>query len=284
MADPKRPVLRYHGGKWRLAPWIIGHFPAHRVYTEAFGGAGSVLMRKQRAELVEVFNDLDGEIVNLFRILRDPSSSRRLCEVVALTPYSREEFALSYKRARDPVEQARRTVVRAFQGFGSDSASGAQTGFRSNGNRQNRHPARDWTNYPAEIATFADRLTGVVIEHRAGAEVIQQHDAPATLHYVDPPYVLETRSVHTRRTGKGYRHEMSAADHRGLADVLRAATGMVVLSGYACPLYDELYADWERVTRAVKADGNGDRVEVLWLNRSAADRLGQHSLSLGGAA
>ena len=273
MSVPTRPVLRYHGGKWMLAPWIIEHFPPHRIYTEAFGGAASVLIRKPRAKLVEIYNDLDGEIVSLFRVLRDPDGSARLAELIQCTPYAREEFDLSYEPSNDPLEQARRTMVRAFQGFGSDSASGAKTGFRANGNRQSAHPARDWKNLPAAIGSFCARLAGVVVESRDAIELIEQHDGPGTLHYCDPPYVHETRSANVVRTGKGYRHEMTADAHRALARTLHEVEGMVVLSGYAGTLYDELFCDWEVSRRKTFADGGLDRVEVLWLNPRASDAI-----------
>lgn len=273
MSAPTRPVLRYHGGKWMLAPWIISHFPAHRIYTEPFGGAGSILMRKDRASMVEVYNDLDGEIVGLFRVLRDISTAQRLIELLQLTPYAREEFTGSYEPSGDPVEQARRTVVRAFLGFGSDSASGAKTGFRANGNRKNAHPSRDWTNYPASIAAVCERLQGVVIENRNAIEIMQQHDAPRTLHYCDPPYVHETRSAAVVRSGKGYRHEMTTADHQELAEALRAMAGMVIVSGYDSPLYSDLYAGWAVKSRAALADGALDRTEVLWMNPACAAAL-----------
>lgn len=277
---PTRPVLRYHGGKWMLGPWIIDCFPAHRIYTEAFGGAASVLLRKQRAKLVEVYNDLDGEIVSLFRVMRDPVTAAALREVLQNTPFARAEFQQSYEPVEDPVEQARRTVVRSFFGFGSDSASGATTGFRANGNRQSAHPARDWSNYPATIAAFTERLKGVVVENRPAVEIILQHDSPETLHYCDPPYTHGSRSAYTVRTGKGYRHEMTDDDHRRLAEVLHGSDGMVVLSGYHSPLYDALYGDWETRQRQAIADGGPrapaqERVEVLWLNPACAEAL-QH--------
>ena len=273
-----RPVLRYHGGKWMLAPWIIDHFPTHRIYTEAFGGAASVLIRKPRARLVEVYNDLDGEIVNLFRVLRHHDTAGALREVLKNTPFARDEFFLSYEPAEDPLEQARRTVVRSFFGFGSDSASGATTGFRANGNRNNAHPARDFANYPAAMEAFTDRLKGVVIENRPAEEIIAQHDTPDTLHYCDPPYTHGSRSAYTVRTGKGYRHEMTDDDHRLLAEVLHGAEGMVVVSGYHSALYDELYSDWQTSSCKAIADGGPDapaleRVEVLWLNQACAEEL-----------
>jgi DNA adenine methylase len=271
--SPTRPVLRYHGGKWMLAPWIIEHFPAHRVYTEAFGGAASVLMRKPRAQLVEVYNDLDGEVVSLFRVLRDPAQSALLASLLQLTPFSREEFQQGYEPSTDPVEQARRTMCRAFMGFGSDSASGAQTGFRSNGNRQTAHPAKDWSNLPAAVGRFCERLQGVVVENRPATELLLQQDSPETLHYCDPPYLHETRSRASVRTGKGYRHEMTEADHRHLAEVLRDLHGMVIVSGYHSPLYDELYEGWTVRQRDAKADGGLDRIEVLWLNPACLTAL-----------
>ncbi len=273
-----RPILRYHGGKWMLAPWIIEHLPAHRVYTEPFGGAASVLIRKPRARLVEVYNDMDGEIVSLFRVLRDPVTAGALREVLRLTPFAREEFQLSYQPAEDPIEQARRTVVRSFFGFGSDSASGATTGFRANGNRNNSHPAQDFANYPAALEAFTERLKGVVIESRPGLEIILQHDGPEALHYCDPPYTHGSRSAYTVRTGKGYRHEMTDDDHRRLAEVLHDAAGMVVVSGYHSALYDELYGTWATRTRKAIADGGPSapalaRVEVLWLNPACSEAL-----------
>lgn len=281
MSGPTRPALRYHGGKWRLAPWIISHFPEHRVYVEPFGGAASVLLRKAPARLVDVYNELDPEIVNLFRVLRDPQLSEQLRHAVTLTPYARIEFEESYELSTDPVEQARRTTVRAYMGFGSDSASGAQTGFRANGNRQNMHPARDWTGYPKALSLIAERMRGVVVENRDAVECLRQHDAPTTLHYVDPPYVPDTRSRHTRRTGKGYRHELTVADHEALASSLHALEGMVVLSGYASELYDSLYRDWRRSERNVRADAGLARTEVLWLNPRCSEALNS---VLGGVA
>ena len=270
---PTRPVLRYHGGKWMLAPWIIEHFPPHRIYTEAYGGAASVLIRKPRAKLVEVYNDLDGEIVNLFRILREPDDAGALANMLQATPFAREEFALSYQPCLGRLEQARRTVVRSFMGFGSDSASGTKTGFRANGNRQSAHPAKDWSNYPAAVSDFCERLKGVVIESRPAVEVLLQHDTPETLHYCDPPYMPETRKESMIRAGKGYRHEMVDDDHRRLAEVLHECTGMVVLSGYPSAIYDELYRDWQTVERKALADGGSERLEVLWLNDACVNAL-----------
>ena len=156
-----RPALRYHGGKFRLAPWILRFFPAHHVYVEAFGGGASVLLRKPRTH-AEVYNDLDAEIVNLFRVVRDQGAE--LERIVSLTPFARDEFADSYEQHADPIEQARRTVVRSFMGFGSAGASGQATGFRANSNRSHTTPAHDWANFPEALASIVDRMRAVVIE------------------------------------------------------------------------------------------------------------------------
>lgn len=275
-----RPALRYHGGKWRLAPWIISQFPAHRVYVEPYGGGGSVLLRKPRC-YAEVYNDLDGDIVNFFRVLRD--DGERLREKLELTPFAREEFVLSYEPTDDSLERARRTVVRSFMGFGSAACTqvsatkpGAgfkpDTGYRANSNRSGTTPAHDWAHYPECLPFLIQRLSGVVIENRNAIEVMRQQDSPVALHYVDPPYVHSTRGLKQWRTPQSYRHEMSDDDHREMAECLRSLKGMVVLSGYRCPLYDELFEGWRRIDRDAHADGARDRVESLWFNSAAEPR------------
>lgn len=218
---PRRPALRWHGGKWLLAPWIISHFPAHRVYVEPFGGAASVLLRKGRA-YSEVYNDLDGEVVNLFRVLRIPSDAATLIASLKLTPFSRTEFEAAYDQTAEPIERARRLVIRSFMGHGSDAPNlKHRTGFRSNSTRSGTTPAHDWANYPEGLARVVARLIGVVVERRDACEVMAAHDGPETLHYVDPPYVHATRS----RSRGEYVHEMSDADHARLLDCLLGLGG-----------------------------------------------------------
>lgn len=270
MNGPERPILRYHGGKWLLAPWIISNFPAHRVYVEPYGGAASVLLQKPRS-YGEVYNELDGEIVNLFTVIRE--QPRRLMRALAWTPFSRVEFNTSYETDPDPVEQARRTVIRSFMGFGSTAASGNKTGFRSNSNRSGTTPAHDWANFPRNIRPVSRRLRGVVIENKPAIEVIKTHDSPETLHYVDPPYVHSTRKAGNVYCKKGYRFEMSDDQHLELSNALRGVSGMVVLSGYHSELYDDLYSGWEREERQTFGDGACPRTEVLWFNPAAWSAL-----------
>ena len=258
-----RPVLRWFGGKWTAAPRIIAHFPRHRCYVEPFGGAGSVLLRKPRS-YAEVWNDVDGEVVNLFRVLRDEALAKRLIAELEMTPFARDEFVAAYEMPDDPVERARRAVIRSFMGFGSVGVMHHATGFRSNSNRSGTTPAHDWANYPKALMAVVERLRGVVIENKDFAKVIETHDGPDTLIYADPPYVSASRS------SGNYRHDFVDADHERLAQVLHAARGMVILSGYRSDLYDALFNDWRRVSFRALADGARERVEVLWLNPAAA--------------
>lgn len=277
---PRRPILRYHGGKWRLAEWIIAHFPPHRVYVEPFGGGASVLLKKSRS-YAEVYNDLDGEVVNLFRVVRDHGAEfRRLLE---LTPFARTEYLQAWNPSADPMEQARRTVIRSFMGFGSAAVTRmrapenagrgglAKTGFRANSNRSGTTPAHDWRGFPGALGAIIDRLRGVVLENRDAAEVMLQHDGEESLHYIDPPYVKSTRDA-----GNDYRFEMTDEQHCELARVVAALKGAVVVSGYPSELYDrELFSGdrgWTRIHRAAFADGANERTEVLWLNPVAGRR------------
>lgn len=269
-AAPTRPILRWHGGKWLLAAWVIQHFPPHRVYVEPFGGAASVLLRKPRS-YAEIYNDLDDDVVNLFRVLRDADKARQLVAALQVTPFARVEFEQSYHQVDEPVERARRLVVRSFMGFGSNAHNYQnKSGFRANSNRSGTTPARDWANYPGVLPLAVERLSGVIIEHRDACDVMRAHDGAETLHYVDPPYVWETRTKALPASGY-YAHEMDEDDHTRLLAALRDLAGMVVLSGYPSALYDDALTGWMRVERTALADGARKRTEVLWINPAAAD-------------
>jgi DNA adenine methylase len=273
MSRLTRPALRYLGGKWKLAPWIVSHLPAHRIYVEPFGGAASVLLRKPRS-MAEVYNDLDDDVVNLFAVLRDGAQAAELSRLLDLTPYARSELMAAYDTAADPVERARRLIVRSFMGFGScayrlDRTTGWRTGLRLD----SASAARDWAGYPEAIPELHARLKGVSVEHRPARDVLAAYDAPGTLFYVDPPYVHATRSPKRTRPApsNGYAHELSDAEHAELLAQLQRMEGMVVLSGYAHPLYDRALSGWRRVEREALADGARPRREVLWIS-PAADR------------
>ncbi len=270
--------MRYHGGKFRIAGWVASLLPPHRVYVEPYGGAGSVLLRKPRAE-GELYNDMDGDVVNVFRVLRDEKKAERLRRLCELTPHSREDFEACYpdELPADEVERARLTVARAFMAFGTTSRRKNRTGFRSAvGKRRGQTSAVDWSNWPNEIPRFVERLRGVTIENRPALEVIAQHDNPDVLFYVDPPYPISTRSSIRSESelGRAYHHDLTDDEHRKLAEVLNAVKGAVVLSGYRCELYDELFKGWARYDRETRADGGLKRTESIWRNERAESRDG----------
>lgn len=271
----KRPVLRYHGGKFILAPWIISHFPKHRIYVECFGGGGSVLMRKPRS-YAEVYNDKWDTVVNVFKVLRDTNLAKQLELKLRLTPFSRTEFEqcseFNISTTADPVEKARLTIFRSFAGFGSASTNAKHaTGFRANSNRSGTTPAHDWNNFPDHIQTFVDRLQGVTIENKDYRDVIDQHDSNETLIYLDPPYVHSTRNM--QRGNAAYAFEMTEQDHADMAEKLKNIKGMAVISGYDNDLYKDLFNGWHKVERKAFADGAVERVECLWLNVNAVKNV-----------
>lgn len=271
----KRPLLRYHGGKWVLAPWIISHFPRHRIYVEPFGGAASVLLRKQPAHS-EIYNDLDGEVVGLFRVLRDRAAADELICALELTPFSRDEFDLSYEPAENPVEQSRRLIIRSFMGFGSDGfRAECKTGFRVSSTNSGTAPAKDWARYPDALKMIIERIRfdGVSIENRDAMKVMQACDGPTPLHYVDPPYLPSLRSLARKSVRQNYRHELTEEDHKRLLEFLKGLEGMVVLSGYPSELYDRALMGWIKSEREALADGASKRIECLWINPACASAL-----------
>ena len=263
--QPTRPAVRYHGGKWMLAPWIIAHMPPCRYYLEACAGGASVLLRRERV-FREVYNDVDVEMGELFEVMRDRGPD--LARLIELTPFSRAEFNLAWKPAADPLERARRAIVRSFMGFGGAAITESRpngrrmTSFRSVSRQTGSHPASDWRNYPAALVAVVERLRGVVIETLPACEAMRKLDGPEALHYLDPPYLMETRGD----TDADYRCEMTIEGHRELAACAHEMKGKVLVSGYHSALYDDLYRDWHRVEKATFADGGRPRTEVLWMN------------------
>ncbi|MBF0446531.1 MAG: DNA adenine methylase [Magnetococcales bacterium] len=271
-SKPTRPLVRYLGGKWMLAPWIISHFPAHKMYVEPCCGGGNVLLRKDRSR-GEVLNDKDSSIVNLFQIMRNPKQAKILQELLYLTPFARKELELAQQHSDDPMESARRMVVRSFMGFSTEAVVNTRkTGFRTVRSGSGDLPANNWPTYIDVLPKITNRLQGVTIENRDALEIIQRFDGVDTLHFIDPPYPTETRVVN----GGKYAHEMDTEDHRNLASTLHGLKGMVIISGYQCPLYnDELYPDWYQVCKKTTANGrkgSTSRVECLWINQAAQNR------------
>jgi DNA adenine methylase len=259
-----KPPFAYFGGKTVLAPRIAALLPEHRHYVEPFAGSLAVLLAKPPSKL-ETVNDLDGDLVLFWRVLRDRTDE--LVTAAALTPHSRAEHQGAYDLPDDELERARRVWVMLSQG---------RTGtMRRTGWRFFCNPAGTGNAMPKYLDAYlermppaAARLRQVSLECRPALEVIRDYGQhPEVCLYVDPPYEGVTRP----RTYDGYRHEMRATDdHRALAEALNECRGSVVLSGYPSPLYDEMYGDWDRIeipSFTGQGSGNLARTEVLWSNR-----------------
>lgn len=256
-----RPALRYYGAKWKLAPWIIGHFEQHYCYVESFGGSAATLVQKPPSPL-EVYNDLDGDVVNFFRVLRE--RPEELIRAIKLSPYSREEYRLSRQPGGDDLERARRFYVYLWQSFGATSRGNSGWRFQRSDNGYNvaHHFAK--TDHLWQVV---DRLKGVQIENDDAIKVIGRYDTPETLFYCDPPYLPETRE----RNGR-YKEEITPEYHCRLAATLNDLKGKVIISGYPSPLYDELYTGWRRVEKSTTTNGQAIATECLWISPQA-DRM-----------
>lgn len=266
-SGPDAPVAWY-GGKYYLARWIIEHLPAHRVYIEPFGGMANVLLKKQPSE-VEIFNDLDGRVVNLFRVLKDRSQLEELKRLAELTPYSREEFALicNTPEPADPIEKALWFFVRCRQARGGIGMSNITPNAWATSTRTRRSMPEPISKYLSALDgldAVAARFRQVMVEAMPAIELIKKYDGPDVLFYCDPPYLGSTRHAGKAAT---YHVEMDDADHEALLHQLLQCSGSVVLSGYPSSLYDRLLSGWERFERPMKvqfSNSGGDRTEVLW--------------------
>ncbi len=266
-AEPiTRPALRWFGGKWRLAPWIIAHLPPHDVYCEPYGGAASVLLRKPPAK-IEAYNDLMGRVVNFFKALRDQPDA--LIRLIDLTPYAHTAYLRAREQSDDPVEDARRFYVCAGQGRAGGASRATRSGWRREVEDNRRGSVTDEFSDIGHLWAVAQRLKHVQLECEPALSVIQRYNRSGTLLYVDPPYPLSTRSAQWDR----YSHEMTEADHHELAEVLHDHPQMVVLSSYPGLLYQELYGDWSKVQCRAVTDNASPATEALWFNPAAAAAL-----------
>lgn len=259
----KRPALTYYGGKWRLAEWIISYFPSHDHYVELCGGAASVLIQKPRS-LLETYNDLDGNVVNFFQVLRE--NTDELIRLIKLTPWARKEFELSLEKTDDPIEAARRFFVCSRLSM-SNSIKTTKGQFRSIV-CVDKMPIP--VLYNSELEKIASRFIDVQIEQMSYDYVLDKYDHEETLFYFDPPYVLGTRS-----SKNVYLQEFTNDDHIKAVYSLRKIKGCAVVSGYACPLYTELYEDygWQRADKKTLDGRSIKRIESLWLSPKTIERL-----------
>lgn len=250
-------ILNYPGAKWGMAKQIVSMMPPHRSYLEPFFGSGAVLFNK-RPSAIETVTDIDGDITNFFKVLRD--RPEELAEAISLTPYSRDVFHDAHEnRGSTDFDRAYRFAIRSRMGHGFKTYQ--KTGFKIDVYARERSYCVDcWNTMPERIFDAAARLKAVQIENRPALDLIKKFNYDNVLIYADPPYLLNTRG------GKQYRCEMNDQDHMELLSALKAHKGPVILSGYPSEMYDDELKAWNTIRRRSYNQNSDARTEVLWFN------------------
>ena len=258
----------WYGGKFSHLNWLLPLLPPCHHYCEPFAGSAAVLLNREPA-LVETYNDIDGAVVNFFRVLRD--RHQELMRALALTPFSREEYHLAVYGSTDglsDVERARRFYVRARQtrtGLAQSASLGRWANCKETSRAGMSGVVSRWVGGVNALDDIARRLVRVQIENRPALDVIRLYDSPKTLFYCDPPYLHATRG-----DTKAYGFEMDESQHREFAQAVNACQGMVAVSGYDHPLMDDLFSPgrWRKTCGPAKTihSTKGTRREVLWTN------------------
>lgn len=260
-------LFGWYGGKFSHRDWLLPLLPSCHHYCEPFSGSAALLLNREPSP-VESYNDLDGEVCNFFRVLRDEPDE--LTRLIGLTPFSREEFgnACTLDPEVSPVERARRFYIRARQvrtGLAQTATIGRWANCKNTTRAGMSGVVSRWLGGVKALPEIAERLLRVQIENRPAIDVIKLYDAPETLFYCDPPYVHETRG-----DSKAYEFEMTDEQHEELAETLNSVQGMVAFSNYNCPLLDRIYPknSWFKHVSPPKTNHatKGKRVEVLWTN------------------
>ena len=250
-----KSILKYPGAKWRIADWIISHFPPHKVYLEPFFGSGACFFNKVPA-YIETINDLDGDIVNLFKVCRE--HPQELAQLINLTPFARDEFQNCYERSDNPIEQARRTIVRYHQSFGTSNSS--KNSWKNVQQSGGPRCATMWNDLPEIIMEVCNRLKAAQIENMDALTLISRYDKVDTLIYCDPPYLRDIRKKNI------YACEMSDNKHIELLSVLKQSKSKIILSGYDNELYNSELKGWFTNEKETTAQMGLYRTEKLWMN------------------
>lgn len=269
-------VLKYSGSKWNIAKKLVELIPPHKSYVEPYFGSGAVLFSKPPSR-IEIINDLDSDVVNLFRCIQE--NPENLARLVMTTPYSREAYNDSFQGTHitgipsgdDRFHKACRFLTRMWQSYGSRN-DGYKNGWKYDASRERMYALWDWYALPEWIVGVAERLRKVQIEHKPALDVIKQFDNPDVFIYMDPPYLLGTRSH------KQYRYEMEDADHEELLNTVLRSRARIMISGYESKMYNDYLHGWRRAGFSSHADGGRPRQEVVWMNYECGAQM-----ALGGS-
>ncbi|RFZ77337.1 DNA adenine methylase [Lacrimispora amygdalina] len=261
-----KSLLHYPGSKKRIASWIIENMPEHHSYLDPYFGGGGMFFEKLPSK-IETVNDLDGNVVNFFRVIQNPESRQELQEWLTYTPYSRQVYDESFtKKPESPVEQAGYFAIRSMQSHGFRLTE--KCGWKKDVNgREAAYAVRYWNRLPEALADMAIRLKGVQIENKPALELIRAFDHENVLIYLDPPYVLSTR------TRKQYRYEMSDKDHEELLKTVISSRAKIMLSGYDSKLYERYLKGWRKLQIPARAQNSLPRVETLWMNFEPVEQM-----------
>lgn len=251
-----KSILKYPGAKWKVADWILGYIPEHKVYCEPFFGSGAVFFKKEPS-YIETINDIDGNIVNLFRVCREQPEA--LAKAMEFTPFSREEFIDCYDMTvGDAVERARRTLVRYHQSFGTSNSS--KKSWRNVQTYGGPRVATAWNYLPGTILDCCERLKNAQIECVDAIKLLERYNSPDTLIYCDPPY------LQTLRKKNLYAHELSEDRHIEMLEILKQSKSKIILSGYDNELYNNKLSDWRTDTKSTTVQMGLHRTEKIWMN------------------
>lgn len=264
-----RSVLKYPGSKWNIARQIVSLIPEHHSYVEPYFGSGAVLFNKPVSE-IETINDLDSDVINLFRCIR--KDSERLARLIMTTPFSRQVYDSQFKDLEQTLyisdfERAAGFLIRCWQGHGFRT-NGRKVGWKNDvQGREKMYALWNWYRLPEWIIDIAERLRKVQIENRPALEVIKRFDYKNVFMCIDPPYLLGTR------TGKQYLHEMADSDHEELLKEILHSRAKIMISGYESDMYNDYLKEWEKVYFNSCAEHGKPRQEVVWLNYGIEQQL-----------
>lgn len=260
-----KSVIKYPGSKWNIAPQLVELIPEHHSYVEPFFGSGAVLFNKPVSD-IETVNDMDSDVVNLFRCIQ--KDSERLARLAMTTPFSREEYERQFEGCTSTLyasnfQRAAGFLIKCWQGHGFRT-NGYKVGWKNDVvGREKAYALWNWYRLPDWIIDITERLRKVQIENRPALEVIERFNYSQVFMYLDPPYMLGTRS------GKQYMHEMTDAEHEELLQMILQSRAKIMISGYETDMYNDYLSGWEKRQFSSCAEHGKPRVETVWMNYKA---------------